>query len=59
MSRGKPRNRGLFAGWKAVAQSHAIELGLPDDLWTKDDNYEIAEAAGNAFDGGVDPKVFI
>ena len=48
-----------FAKWKAAAQAHANDLGLPPDLWTEADDYDLAEIAADAFARGDDPKSFV
>ena len=50
---------GTFAEWKAAAQLHAEQLGLPPDLWTEADDYDLAEIAAEAFARGDDPKAFV
>jgi hypothetical protein len=48
-----------FPEWKAAAQAHANDLGLPDDLWTEADDYDLAEEAVVACAAGQDPKSFV
>ena len=48
-----------FAEWKAAAQLHAEQLGLPPDLWTEADDYDLAEIAAEAFANRQDPKAFV
>lgn len=48
-----------FAEWKAAAQAHANDLDLPPDLWTDADDYDLADAADEAFARGDDPKAFV
>jgi hypothetical protein len=48
-----------FAEWQAAAQAHANDLGLPDDLWTEADNYDLAKGAAEAFARSDDPKAFV
>ncbi len=48
-----------FAEWKAAAQAHANDLGLPPDLWSEQDDYDLTEIAAEAFARGEDPKAFV
>ena len=48
-----------FAEWKAAAQAHANDLGLPPELWTEADDYDLADTARPAFDRGDDPKAYV
>lgn len=58
MSR-RSKRRPDLAEWKAAAQAHASDLGLPDDLWAEADDYDLAGIAAEAFAAGVDPKAFV
>jgi hypothetical protein len=48
-----------FAKWKEVAQKCANDLGLPDDLWSDGDMYELSEPAKRAFQAGQSSKAFV
>jgi len=48
-----------FERWKAEAQDIATELAGIDDIWAKDDPYDLGMAAASAFDSGRSARVFI
>lgn len=51
--------RSPFSEWKVAAQVRANALHLPDDLWTKDDLYDLKLAAKEAFRMRVSPEAFV
>lgn len=46
--------------WKAACVAVSVDLGLAvEDMWVDGDNYDIYDAAAEAFAEGVEPITFI
>lgn len=48
-----------FKQWKTAVVQVSKRLGCPDDLWGKDDPYELAEIAKPAFKAGQSARAFV